>query len=201
MRTENDVFATFCDCLDYAREDMGIDSSWNVIARAQQAMVNVDKIILVDKIDEVQKGFSNTRFEMQLDGRLHEIWEWVEEWKFQISCVRERRIDDSTVTVTADHVAACLKAWFNSQDGADYLREHEIAPLLVKGIIPQQYPSENEMYQRYVHFDVVVQAVMSEDRTPPVVSAIELGIKHVPECNGSESGEPEYEPIWTDESN
>lgn len=200
MKTENEIFATFCDCLDYAKTEMGIDSSWSVLARAQQTMASVDKTILVDVIGEVQKGFSNSRFEIGEDGLLHEIWEWVEEWQYQVSCIRERRIGDAPETVTADHVAARLKAWYNSYDGAEYMRTRGIAPLLVKNIIPQQYTSENEMYQRYVHFDVIIQAVMSEDRTPPALDSVELGIKHYDECSGKESGEPEYNVVWNGES-
>lgn len=201
MMTDNEVFAALCSCLETGRDEMGLSGKWTVLARNAQVMANADRVILVDKIDERQKGFQNTRFETDPeDGRLHEYWEWIEEYRFQVSCVRERKVTDKPVTVTADEVAARLKAWIHSDDGIAVLREKGLAPLCISGIVPNTYTSENEMYQRYVHFDLAVQVVQVIDKTPPAVDAIELGIEHVPHCNERED-EVVFDKIWPPDEN
>ncbi len=196
MMTENQVFVAFCDALDEAKERMGVPAEWMVLARNPQNMAHLDGIILVDKISQRRRGFQNERYESDEDGRLCQVWEWIEEYRFQVSVMRERRVDDSPTTVTADEVACLIRAWLNSSDGAFSLRERSLAPLFVFDVTNQQYQDENEVYQYFPHFDVQIEVVQVKRFTQPHVSAIELGIKHIPLCQNESAGKVDYERIW-----
>lgn len=196
MMTENRVFSAFCEALDAAKEDMGIPGGWLVLSRNPQNMVRTGRVVLVDKVSQRRRGFQNERHEVGEDGRLRRIWEWIEEYRFQVSAVRERKVDDAADTVTADEVAALLRAWLNSSDGAARMRKAGLAPLFVFEMANQSYQDENGVYQYFPHFDVMVEVVQTKDFVAPEVDAADLGIRHVPLCPAESGGSVDYERIW-----
>lgn len=196
MMTENRVFAAFCEALDAAKEQMGIPDGWLVLARNPQNMVRTDGVVIVDKISQRRRGFQNERHEVGEDGVLRRYWEWIEEYRFQVSVARERKVDDTPDTVTADEVAALLRAWLNSSEGAERMRANGLAPLFVFEVANQSYQDENGVYQYFPHFDAMVEVVQVKEFAPPVVSAVDLGIRHVPLCPAESAGEIDYERIW-----
>lgn len=196
MMTENQVFVAFCDALDEAKEKMGVPTEWAVLARNPQNMAHLDEVILVDKISQRRRGFQNERYESGEDGQLHLVWEWIEEYRYQVSVMRERRLNDAPTTITADEVACLLRAWVNSSEGAYRLRERSLAPLFVFDVQNQQYQDENDVYQYFPHFDVMIEVVQVKHFEQPHVSAIDLGIKHIPLCQNESAGEVDYKRIW-----
>ena len=198
MRTENQIFAAFCDVIEHALGDMGVvKDAWPVLARSAQNMTNEDKVVLVDRVYARRKGFQNSKQVVDENGVLHDIWEWIEEYRFQVSCIRQRKQNDGLGTQTAEDIAVLLRAWVDSLDGAEYFREHgKMAPLMVFELQTETYTDDNEVYQKYAHFDVNIQVVQELDRTPPAVDAIALGIRHYENCNDSESGSVDYEDIY-----
>lgn len=196
MMAENRVFSTFCEILDAAKETMGVSGDWLVLARNPQNMVRTDGVILVDKISQRRRGFQNERHEVAEDGSLHRIWEWIEEYRFQVSVARERRLDDTPDTVTADEVASLLRAWLNSSEGAAEMRKKGLAPLFVFEIANQSYQDENGVYQYFPHFDVSVEVVQIKDFVTPPVDAVDLGIRHAPICPAESPDGVTYERVW-----
>lgn len=196
MMTENRVFAAFCAALDAAKSRMGISDEWLVLARNPQNMVRTDGVVIVDKISQRRRGFQNERYETLADGRLAHYWEWIEEYRFQVSVARERKVDDTPDTVTADEVASLLRAWVNSVEGATTMRKAGLAPLFVFEVANQSYQDENGVYQYFPHFDVAVEVVQVKEFVAPPVDAVDLGIRHVPLCPAESAGEIDYERIW-----
>ena len=200
MRTQNDIFRELCGVLDHAEAEMGISTSeWPVLARGQQILTNGDKVVLVDKINTRRRGWQDTRDYVDGSGRLHSVWEWIEESTYQISCVRKRLNNDTPDTMTADDIAMRLQTWLNTDDAAEYMRERGLAPLWVSQVTPSTYTDDNDVYQRYTHFDLNVEVVQRWDRVAKQFNAIEQGIVHVPYCNHGESAAPiVWEEVWSD---
>ena len=200
MMTENMVFAAFCAALDAAKTRMGIPDEWLVLARNPQNMVRTDGVVIVDKISQRRRGFQNERYETDADGTLRRYWEWIEEYRFQVSVARQRKVDDTPDTVTADEVASLLRAWVNSVEGAETMRKSGLAPLFVFDVANQSYQDENGVYQYFPHFDVAVEVVQVKEFATPPVDAVDLGIRHVPLCPAESAGEIDYERVWEAET-